>query len=118
MRTAALALPGALVAFACACACEAVPTLTFERADAMTDAAADATDADGAPGPASDADVDGGCPGPDPPQAAFVCCGPVACEGQCAGQCDACTTKCTAPGDICCAKTNNVLCLPAGSICH
>jgi hypothetical protein len=101
---------------ALACACEEVPTLTFAQEDAALDGPPDAADA-GSP-PASDADVDGGCPGSTPPSSPFICCGPVACEGQCTGQCDACMTKCTTPGDVCCAKANNVVCLSAGSICH
>jgi hypothetical protein len=107
MKRLALALTSVLFAQAC----EEVPTLTFAQADAPSEAAQDAAEA-------YDADIDGGCPGPNPPQAPFVCCGPVACEGVCTGQCGACMEKCMMPGDVCCAKTNNVVCLPAGSICH
>jgi hypothetical protein len=92
-------------------ACEGVPTLTFEEGDAAADVASDAQDA------AADASDDGGCPGSNPPSAPFVCCGAVACEGLCTGQCDLCASKCTSP-QVCCAKTNNVVCIGAGSICH
>jgi hypothetical protein len=97
-------------------ACEGVPRLTFEEGDA----AADAQDGGPSAGDAADgADAnDGGCPGSDPPPAPFVCCGAVACLGLCTGQCDACASKCTLPGQVCCAKTNNVVCIAAGSICH
>ena len=101
-------------------ACEGVPRLTFAEGDAAADVATDADDgapsaADGAP--AADANDAGGCPGSDPP-APFVCCGDVACQGLCTGQCDACASKCILPGQVCCAKTNNVVCLAAGSVCH
>jgi hypothetical protein len=113
MRKLAVFLTGALSLPASAC--EGVPTLTFLQTDAASESSQDA--ADGGP-QSTDADVDGGCPGSSPPPAPFVCCGPVACEGNCAGQCDACMTKCTTPGDVCCAKTNNVVCSPPGTICH
>lgn len=88
--------------------CESVPELTF----AEVDAAADAPDT-------GLADVDAGAVCPEsPPPGTSVCCGSVACEGLCAGQCDACASKCTAPGEFCCAKNNNVLCLSAGALCH
>jgi hypothetical protein len=93
-------------------ACEGVPRLTFAEGDA----AADVTTDDAAP--SADANDDGGCPGSDPPPAPFVCCGAMACEGLCTGQCDACASKCTLPGQVCCAKNNNVVCIVAGSICH
>jgi hypothetical protein len=118
MKPLALALASALGALAWGC--EGVPTLTFVQPDATPDAtpeaAGDATE-DGALTP-TDAGVEGGCPSPAPAQTPFVCCGPITCEGQCAGQCDACMSKCTSPGDLCCAKNNNVVCLPAGSICR
>ncbi len=112
MTRLALALAGALSAGVWGC--EDVPTLTFAP-DAAPDAILDAADA-GAALPA-DATAEGGCPGVSPPQAAFVCCGPVMCEGQCAGQCNVCMSKCTSPGDFCCAQTNNVVCRPAGAVC-
>jgi hypothetical protein len=124
-------------------ACEGVPTLTFAQADAMSDvgfapvdattdgfAPVDATtdvafvqpdDAfaqDATPDVAVDASVEGGCPGANPPSNPFVCCGSVVCEGMCAGKCVMCINQCTAPGDFCCGKPNNVQCLSAGSICH
>jgi len=97
-----------------ACACGDVPTLTFPSRDAGPDgseAAAPNADAGG------DAAA-GGCPGANPPPGAYICCGAIACEGLCSGQCDLCASKCTSPGQICCAKNNNVLCVAAGSICH
>lgn len=97
---------------ALACACEEVPTLAFPQGDATPDSAPDAD------GGALAENEDGGCPGSNPPTAPFVCCGPIVCEGQCGGQCDTCMNKCTSPGELCCAKTNNVVCLSAGSICH
>jgi hypothetical protein len=96
-------------------ACEGVPKLTFAEEDAAADVATDAQDA---AADAADANDDGGCPGSNPPLAPFVCCGAVACLGLCTGQCDACASKCTSPGQVCCAKTNNVLCMAPGSICH
>jgi hypothetical protein len=98
------------------CACEAVPTLTFEPPDGAPEAAGGA--ADGGSPTQTDAGVEGGCPSPASTQTPFVCCGAITCEGLCAGQCDSCVNRCTVPGEFCCAKTNNVMCLPAGSICH
>lgn len=112
MTRIALALSGALSAGVCAC--EDVPTLTFAQADATPEAALDAADTDA---PAIDASVEAGCSAPGSPQNPFICCGPVACEGQCAGQCDMCMKKCASPGDFCCAKLNNVICRPAGAAC-
>jgi hypothetical protein len=105
MKRSALALASALSALVCAC--EGVPTLTFPSPDAAEDGALAPTDAS----------VEGGCP---PPASGnpFVCCGTVTCEGQCMGQCVPCMNKCTSPGEFCCAKTNNVMCLSAGSICR
>ncbi len=92
------------------CACEAVPTLTFP--DAATDAAQDAADG-------GIADAESTCTQPnDAAPAPYVCCGPIACEGQCSGNCDLCASKCTDPETFCCAKTNNVICLPLTSVCH
>ncbi len=108
--------PGAMGAMgilsAMTCACEGVPTLTFAQPDSAPEAAVD-----GALEP-TDAGVEGGCPPPASAQTPYVCCGAVTCEGQCAGQCDSCMNKCTSPGEFCCAKTNNVMCLPAGSTCR
>ncbi len=123
MKRFARALAGALGVGLCAC--EAVPTLTFAQADAAPDVATDAVDA----ADAADADVtavdasveasvEGGCPGVHPPSDPFVCCGSIVCEGLCAGQCGACMSKCTSPGEFCCAKTNNVQCLSSGTTCH
>jgi hypothetical protein len=118
MKRVAIVVPIALWALRAmaSAGCEAVPTLTFAQDDAAAGATPDAADG-GAP-PGIDADVESGCPGSDPPAAPFVCCGSVACEGQCTGQCGACADKCTTPGEFCCAKNNNVLCLSPGSICH
>jgi hypothetical protein len=91
-----------------ACACEAVPTLTFAERDAAPDVEDASDDTDGA--------SDGGCTGDSAPQAAFVCCGAVMCQGPCSGQCGMCTGKCKA-GQVCCAKSNNVVCFAAGTIC-
>ncbi len=114
MKRIALALSSALCALACAC--EGVPTLTFAQPDAADDGAPAQGDSsvDGAIEPTSE----GGCPFPASAQTPFVCCGTVTCEGQCAGQCVSCMNKCTSPGEFCCAKTNNVMCLSAGSTCH
>ena len=97
-----------------ACACEDVPTLTFPTADAAPDADPDAGDA-----ASGDAGLVGSCSQPDDAAPApYVCCGSIACEGQCSGHCDLCASKCTDPETFCCAKTNNVICLPVTSVCH
>lgn len=129
-----MALPLSISVSALVCACEGVPTLTFAQPDARPDAtddgllsasdgsvdgataASDGSD-DGLLAP-TDAGVEGSCPPPASAQTPFVCCGTVTCEGQCAGQCVSCMNKCAAPGEFCCAKTNNVMCLSAGSICR
>ncbi len=95
------------LALGLATGCEAVPVLTFE---------VDAGPGDDAAAAPEDAGADAGCP-ESPPSGASVCCGPVACDGLCASQCAACAAKCT-PDQLCCAKTNNVVCMAAGSICH
>jgi hypothetical protein len=104
----------ALLSFAMSallCACEDVPTLTFP--DAAPDAAQDAGEG------GSDAGPESTCSQPnDAAPAPYVCCGAVACEGQCSGNCDLCTRKCTDPETFCCAKTNNVICLPLTSVCR
>ena len=112
MTRIALVLSGALCAGVCAC--EDVPTLTFAQADASPDAALDAADTDA---PAIEASIEGGCSAPRSAQNPFACCGSVACEGLCDGECDACASKCTSPGDFCCAKNNNVICRSGGSTC-
>jgi hypothetical protein len=96
---------GVALALIAAVACAAVPTLTFESRDAAPDGDNDASD-----------DGSTACSGSNP-QAAYVCCGAVMCQGDCAGQCDACAAKCTSPGDVCCPKNNNVVCFAPGSIC-
>jgi hypothetical protein len=127
--------------------CEAVPDLTFADAAAAHDAQVSAPDAREEGGASADggggddargmqgmqggdgsadgatAELDGGgdtgsmCSGAMAPPAPYVCCGAVFCQGQCGGQCDACSAKCT-PGQVCCAKTNNVVCLSPGGVCH
>jgi hypothetical protein len=99
--------------------CESVPVLTFADVDGPGDAAdTDATDDAPETSPADvEAGAEAACP-ESPPPGTSVCCGAVACEGLCAGQCDTCAARCTTPGEFCCAKNNNVLCLSAGSICH
>jgi hypothetical protein len=105
-----LALLALAALLACAWACEAVPTLTFEEKDATPDVEDASDDADGA--------NDRECTGDGAPQAAFVCCGAVMCQGLCTGQCDACTSKCMA-GQVCCPKSNiNVVCFAPGTICR
>lgn len=114
MRRIARARSFGLALLACACACEAVPALTF----AERDAAPDVEDASASPDASDDADSanDGGCMGASAPQAAFVCCGAVMCQGSCTGKCDACTSSCTG-GQVCCAHSNNVVCFAAGTVC-
>jgi hypothetical protein len=115
----AFALRAAALAGA-ASGCESVPVLTFAGAGGSVDATdTGAADVDAPESGPDDVEVgpEAGCP-ENPPPGTSVCCGAVACEGLCAGQCDACAAKCTAPGESCCAKNNNVLCLSAGSICH
>jgi hypothetical protein len=106
MRAAAALLLGVLIV----AACDGVPQLQFAAADAATDAfvASDAL---------SDANVDAGCPGSDPVDAA-ICCGSVSCIGDCVGRCPECESTCTSPGTFCCAKMNNILCRQAGMTCN
>ncbi len=94
-------------------ACADVPTLTF----AAGDGGADAHAADGS-GAEPDALPGAGCPGPNPPAGASVCCGSVPCNGDCAGRCPECEATCTSPDTFCCAKTNNILCRTLGSSCN
>jgi hypothetical protein len=90
--------------------CDRVPVLTFAPEDAAVDA--------GEIG-AADAELatDGGCPGL-PPDDASVCCGSVACSGNCAGRCPECESTCASPGTFCCAKMNNILCRQVGMTCN
>lgn len=98
----------ALAAFLCGC--EAVPTLTFQP---PVDAASDTADETRPPadaGPGRCADPDSGQP--------YTCCGTVACAGgACTALCDMCISKCTPP-EYCCANQMNVVCKPAGMLCH
>jgi hypothetical protein len=134
-----MAVTRLIVAMAVVCsaansACEGVPTLTFAQADAAQNSVADAAEVnrdapdavsdvldagavDAPPVESGDSSAADGCPGPNPPLAAYVCCGAVVCEGLCTGRCDACA-KCTSPGTFCCAKNNSIQCLSAGMICH
>ena len=109
-------LVAALLVVASATACEDVPSLTYATVDGGADAPPYDGGADG--GEATDAAIEAGCPGPNPPLGASVCCGSVACSGNCANRCSDCETQCTSPGTFCCAKTNNVLCRPAGAVCN
>jgi hypothetical protein len=93
------------------CACADVPALTFAQADAAPDAPLDASAAGLDAGPAC-VQPDDAAPAP------YVCCGSIACEGLCAGNCDLCASRCTDPETFCCAKNNNVICLPLTSACH
>jgi hypothetical protein len=99
-------------AVALAMGCEAVPTLTF-----VDDGGDDAQDAAQEDAAATDAASDAGCP-QSPPSGASVCCGAVGCEGLCSTQCGLCASKCTMPGQYCCAKTNSVMCIDIGTKCH
>ena len=104
---------------ALAAGCEAVPTLIFADAgdeEAQDGAPADATPPDAASDAAPDAALDANCPA-SPPPGASVCCGAIGCEGLCSNMCDMCTSRCSA-GEFCCAKNNNVNCIPLGSKCH
>jgi hypothetical protein len=101
--------------------------LFFEDGGVAPDAATGP--ADGAPADANDAGEllvdagggdestdDGGCP-MHVPASASVCCGSVACNGNCtSAQCSVCEMQC-GPATLCCAKTNNVACRPMGSPC-
>jgi hypothetical protein len=87
----------AMLAFLCAC--EAVPTLTFEEADA----AADAPDAPSADALAGSDGGDAGCS-----LSAFAnaqgCCNTVVCGGlYCQTSCTTCERQCS-PGQLCCTK--------------
>jgi hypothetical protein len=91
------------------CACADVPTITFQHSDAAAGGDAQSGDAS-----------QGSCTQPnDAAPNPYICCGSLACEGNCSGNCDTCVNKCGAdPGVFCCAKTNNVVCLPLTSFCR
>jgi hypothetical protein len=108
--------------------CDAVPALTFAQGDAAIDvteaATVDVEDADDEPtrpagpdaSPPEAGTADGECPGALPPGAS-VCCGTVGCDLNCLpALCTMCEQTCA--GQLCCAKKNNVMCLPLGSVCH
>ena len=123
--------------------CEGVPTLTFAAADASDggngssdaggdDAQVDASDGDDGSSDtgASDAEVEAsvidasGCRddgGGQPPPNATTCCGGVPCTGMgnnCALNCSRCMVTCIVPGQVCCAKTNTVMCrFPSAGAC-
>ncbi|HSY22961.1 MAG TPA: hypothetical protein VK841_12635 [Polyangiaceae bacterium] len=87
-------------------ACGDVPVLVFddEAGAAMAD------------GSLVDAGSDAVCPN-QLPVGSSVCCGPIACNGNCTvAQCTACEMQCGI-GTLCCAKTNNVACRPMGASC-
>ncbi len=90
-----------------AAGCDDVPSLTFESNYASL------SDGDSlADGPPLDA----GCPG-QVPSGAAMCCGAVACNGNCDAQCDACATTCGS-AFVCCAHANNVVCRSPGAPCN
>ena len=87
--------------------CDRVPLLTFAVEDG------DVGDVGAADAPFS---LDAGCPSATPGDAT-VCCGSVACSGECAGRCPECESTC-ASGSYCCAKMNNILCRQVGMPCN
>jgi hypothetical protein len=116
------ALACALVFALGAPACADVPTLTFEgddasspdgdasgSSDAGTDAVDDGSGDDGA-------SPESGCPDAVPPGAS-VCCGVVACNGNCGAMCSVCASNC-GPATLCCARANNVSCRAPGAPCN
>jgi hypothetical protein len=90
-------------------ACDSVPDLTFADAGRTVEASTSSDDASGA-------SEDAGCPSETPDGA--VCCGSVACVGDCAGRCPDCESSCGAPGTFCCAKSNSVMCRQVGMTCN
>jgi hypothetical protein len=91
-------------------ACDAVPELTFADGGATSESSTASDDATGASG-------DSGCPS-ETPDGAAVCCGSVACVGDCAGRCPECESSCGTPGTFCCAKSNNIMCRQVGMTCN
>jgi hypothetical protein len=91
-------------------ACARVPVVTFAPEDADVDAG-------GIGGADAQSAGDGGCPASTPDDAT-VCCGSVACSGDCAGRCPECESTCPSPGMFCCAKNNNLLCRQVGMPCN
>jgi hypothetical protein len=95
--------------------CDAVPTLTFPDG-AVTDGgqpdavSPDRTDA------TADASTPTGCPD-TPPDGASVCCGLIACTGDCEAHCLECEGKCTSANPVCCVK-NGVNCHMPGFMCN
>jgi hypothetical protein len=60
--------------------------------------------------------TDGGCVADSPPSG-YICCGSLACGGQCtSATCSDCTTRCEA-GQDCCLRGSNMTCHVAGSGC-
>lgn len=105
-------------------ACGDVPVLFFDGEGGSDGAEAGFTDSPGDTGigdgsddaGSADGTDDASCPDQTPPGAS-VCCGAVACNGNCtAMQCGVCEMQCGV-GTLCCAKTNNVACRPMGSSC-
>jgi hypothetical protein len=84
--------------------CDRIPALTF------------AVDDGGVGDVGAELPIDGGCPGSTPGDAA-VCCGSIACSGDCAGRCPECESTC-ASGTFCCAKMNNIMCRQVGMPCN
>jgi hypothetical protein len=94
------------LALGAATACGDVPVLTFDD-----EGGTDVND-----GASADAGDDAECPN-QVPSGASVCCGAVACNGNCtAAECLVCEMQC-GTGTLCCAKTNNVACRPMGASC-
>jgi hypothetical protein len=106
-------------------ACDDVPMLSFENDDGgggapLPDASVAGHDGGGAPTPddtgLAEASGDAACPD-QVPGSASVCCGSVACNGNCtADQCSLCEMQC-GTATLCCAKTNNVSCRPMDAPC-
>jgi hypothetical protein len=107
-------LLGAVAAVSSLVACNSVPALTFEQADAgETDATApDGAAENGEAGEGGDASCPSGVPAN-----ATLCCGAVACDGVNCGEHCALCQSCT-PQQLCCAKENNVVCQAPSAICH
>ncbi|MGH7295837.1 MAG: hypothetical protein ACRELB_12920 [Polyangiaceae bacterium] len=95
-----------------ACSACSVPNVTFYDDDASADGSRDAENDDGI----SDAgDAAPTCPASTPPEVT-VCCGPIACVGDCPDACSECTAKCTATQQ-CCARGPSISCHTVGATC-
>ena len=86
-----------LVFFVLVCACEAVPSLTFEGDDGGAES--------------------GQCPDKAPQNA--TCCGTVPCYGPYCSMANCATCMNCSAGESCCAKNANMpMCIGAKLICH